>query len=69
MEDRIEFKLKTTWNKKIKWEDISPLVYTATDKNLAGVLAFLKTGTHIWEIRYNYVESSQGHYIPVNKFK
>ena len=66
---KIEFKIKADYNKSDRWEDIIPLAFTATDKNLDEVLAFLKTGTHVWEIRYNYEDSSQGHYVPVNKFE
>ena len=66
---KIEFKIKADYNKADRWEDILPLAYTSTDKNLDEVLSFLKTGNHVWEIRYNYEGSSQGHYVPVNKFE
>ena len=66
---KIQFKIKTYHNNRDRWEEILPLKHTATDKNLDEVLAFLKTGEHVWEIRWNYLGRSQGHYVPVNKFK
>ena len=64
---KIEFKLKVDYNRFDRWKDIPVLNYTATDKNLDEVLAFLKTGVNVWEIRYNYEGSPQGHYVLVNK--
>lgn len=61
----IEVRIKYKDNKSVRWEDIEPkIMIILENENIGSKLEALIQYDHtIWEIRYNYINSCQGHYI------
>ena len=70
IDNKYEVRIKHEGDYEIPWEEIKPEIHYSESQDILEIgLADMACNPHneIWEIRFNRVGSSQGHYVPGSK--